>query len=57
VPEEYFVMKLCEKFHCLPDQIRAMSEADFQMLVMLMSAEAEAGRLKAHQTAFYGKRS
>lgn len=46
-------MKLCERFHCLPHQIREMPEEDYQLLVMLLSAEAEAGRLKGEQSRHY----
>jgi hypothetical protein len=55
IPDEYFVMKLCERFHCLPDQLRQMPEADFQLLIMLMSAEADAATLRRNQDSFYSR--
>jgi hypothetical protein len=55
VPEEYLEMKMCERFHCLPHQLREMPEEDFRILSMLMTAEGEAWRLRDKQKAHYGR--
>lgn len=55
VPEEYVVLKLAEKFHRLPHEIREMPEADYRLMLHLYRAEAEANDLKGEQRKHHGK--
>jgi hypothetical protein len=48
-------MKLAERFHCLPQDIRNMPEADYRGCLLFMGVEAEADRLKSQQAAHYRK--